>query len=400
MTEITSRLIEEKLSKIRALLVFDLPFFATIALRMEFVDATDTGILPFPTMGTDGKRIYYHRQFIADCNDQELLFVMCHECMHIVLAHPVRLGKRDPAIWNMAGDYAINPILSDFGLQITQHGLLDGRYSNMDSETIYEDLIQKKENGQLKMGHGDGGEDGHGDGKCGCGGIVVPTDEQGNPLTGSEISSEIAKANSILVQAAQVAKSWGNVPGSLKRLVDNLLKPEVKWQELFRLFMEHTCYNDYSWIPPSSRHMARGFCLPSVHNKEMGEIVIAIDTSGSIGQHDLNQFAAEFNDILSTVRPNAIHVVYCDTRVQHVEEFDPFDYPVTLDAKGGGGTDFRPPFTWVDEQGITPKCLLYFTDLYCNSFPKEPDYPTMWIVKDRQDKPTAPFGDTIHFGNG
>ena len=128
----------------------------------------------------------------------------------------------------------------------------------------------------------------------------------------------------------------------------------------------------------------------------MGDIVIAVDTSGSIGNKELEQFAGETNAIASEAQPESIRVIYCDAALQGVEEFGPSD-PIQLSPRGGGGTDFVPPFRWVEENGIEPKCLVYLTDLCCDSFPEAPDYPVLWVTESGR---AAPFGETVRIGGG
>ena len=100
---------------------------------------------------------------------------------------------------------------------------------------------------------------------------------------------------------------------------------------------------------------------------------------------------ASFYRFSEEAKPERIHVVYCDAAVQSTEEFGPSE-PIKLSPKGGGGTDFRPPFQWIEGEGIQPKCLIYLTDLCCNSFPEPPEYPVLWVTDSRS---TAPFGETL-----
>jgi predicted metal-dependent peptidase len=131
--------------------------------------------------------------------------------------------------------------------------------------------------------------------------------------------------------------------------------------------------------------------LPSVERQGLGEIVIAVDTSGSIGRIELEQFAGEISAISEETQPEAIHVVYCDAAVQSTQQFGPSE-AVRLEPKGGGGTDFRPAFEWVEENDIAPVCLIYLTDLCCDSYPEAPGYPVLWVTDSRR---SAPFGDTL-----
>ena len=131
--------------------------------------------------------------------------------------------------------------------------------------------------------------------------------------------------------------------------------------------------------------------MPSVERRGLGEIVIAVDTSGSIGRIELEQFAGEISAISQEAQPEAIHVVYCDAAVQSAQQFGPSE-AVRLEPKGGGGTDFRPAFEWVAENDIAPVCLIYLTDLCCDSYPEAPEYPVLWVTDSRRN---APFGETL-----
>jgi predicted metal-dependent peptidase len=155
--------------------------------------------------------------------------------------------------------------------------------------------------------------------------------------------------------------------------------------------MAATAPSDYRWTPPNRRYVASGLYLPSVERRGLGEIVIAVDTSGSIGKLELEQFAGEVNAISEEAQPEAIHVVYCDAAVQSSQEFTASE-PVRLEPKGGGGTDFRPVFNWVDKNAIATVCLIYLTDLCCESFPETPEYPVLWVTESRR---MAPFGETL-----
>ncbi|HEY6770260.1 MAG TPA: VWA-like domain-containing protein, partial [Candidatus Sulfotelmatobacter sp.] len=110
-----------------------------------------------------------------------------------------------------------------------------------------------------------------------------------------------------------------------------------------------------------------------------------------IGKDELEQFAGEITAISDEVQPEAIHVVYCDAAVQSSQQFGPSE-PIHLEPRGGGGTDFRPVFEWVQRSNIAPVCLTYLTDLCCNSYPEVPEYPVLWVTDSRR---TAPFGETV-----
>jgi predicted metal-dependent peptidase len=172
-----------------------------------------------------------------------------------------------------------------------------------------------------------------------------------------------------------------------------MLEPKLPWDAILRDFVQRSAKNDYNWTRPNRRHFGRGIILPTLISDELPEIAVAIDTSASIRQEDLNDFAAEIATILATYRTTA-RIIYCDARIQGEEEFSSED-ELKLELKGGGGTKFAPVFELIEQNGYDTCCLIYFTDLY-GPFPQhEPEYPVLWVTptKDRE----APFGETVHY---
>jgi len=185
----------------------------------------------------------------------------------------------------------------------------------------------------------------------------------------------------------------GGLPGDLKRIIEDLIAPVLDWKELLRRFVDTTARNDFSWFPPNRRFVYSGIYLPSLKSQELKNVTLAMDTSGSITDEDLQAFEAEVRAIIQDYRANC-KVIYCDARVQNVEEFDA-DTPVELHPKGGGGTDFRPAFNLIEECGEYPVCMIYQTDGYCSRFPEEPSYPVMWIITRKNEGFKPPFGEVI-----
>lgn len=408
----------EKLTKARASLVLSQPFFASLALRMPLVEAPHE-----ETMATDGASLFFNPAWVDELTLPELTGVLAHEVMHPALLHHTRRGKRDMELWNAACDYAINPLILAAGLTLPKDGLVDQRFAGMSADKIFSVLDgerpkpqEKPQGGGNGQGQGQGGQpqqasqgkpqDGQaGDsgqgknqgtpdpGKCGAvrdapasPGNSIPSEAD---LTAAEQDMKIA-----LAQAVQAGKAQGNIPGGIDRLARGVIAPAVDWRERLRQFFQAIRPDDYRWTPPNRRYINLGLYLPSLHAESLGEIVIAIDTSGSIGSAELKRFAAEINAVAEDTKPERIHVVYCDTAVQSVAEFGPDDLPINLASKGGGGTDFRPPFKWVDDQGIDPAAMIYLTDLCSNRFPTDPGYPVLWACT--TDLDNAPFGDVIH----
>jgi predicted metal-dependent peptidase len=192
-------------------------------------------------------------------------------------------------------------------------------------------------------------------------------------------------------QAMRTAEACGHEPVRVARPLSESRESRQDWRATLRDFVATTTPADYRWTPPNRRYIAAGLYLPSVFREGIGTIVIGVDTSGSIGTHELDQFAGEISAIAEQAQPESIHVVYCDAAVQARQQFGPSE-PIQLEPKGGGGTDFRPVFEWVEENQIEPVCLIYLTDLCCHSYPAPPDSPVLWVTDSRR---TAPFGETV-----
>jgi len=373
----------KQILKARAGLVLDSPFFASLLLRFQCIEDSTCD-----TAWVDGRVIGYNNDYIDSLSLSETKGLLAHEVMHIALEHHIRRQERDPQRWNIATDYTINDILVDSGFQLPK-GCLMGMGTDKSAEWIYNHLpTQNDKDGKRRWGQSnDPGRCGEvRDAKGADGKAVSPADQQ-------HISAEVKV---LVAQAAQAARSAGRMPAALDRLVKEILEPKVPWAEILSRFIQSSAKNDYVMIPPNRRYIHRGLYLPSLRSNELSEIVIVVDTSGSIGESEINQFAAEISSILQNFETTiAISVVYCDATIHGVQEFTSQDLPLTLKPIGGGGTDFRPPFEWVKHEGKAPACLIYLTDLCCNRLPDEPDYPVLWVTIGRECR-EMPFGEVIN----
>jgi predicted metal-dependent peptidase len=367
-----------KLTQARSGLILDHGFFGMLALRLRLREMDDTMRAGFirrkmtPTLAVDGKSIFYDPTFILGLTMPLTRAALAHEVMHCVFEHIGRRNGRDPRKWNMAGDYVINQVLKDSGFELGDGWLIEPAYKDMTSDHIYSLMPDEPPD--------------DGSGGTGSGGALCDIlDGDANDLDAQDIEWKVAT-----VQAAQAAQAQGNLPASMKRFVDELTAPQVNWREQLQRFVTQISKNDYSWMRPNRRFLPQGFYLPTLYSESMGEIVVVIDTSGSIDQATLTAFGSEIKAIVQAVRPVKTWVIYCDAAVNHVDEFGPND-DIHFDMHGGGGTDFRPPFDYCEEHGIQPEALVYLTDMY-GSFPDKADFPVMWCAT--TDK-IGPIGDTI-----
>ena len=375
-----------RLSKAKTSLILEHPFVGTVAMNMPFKltdgePTADTGFQPVPTAATNGKVVVFNEQFISQLTDEELKFLVAHECMHPMLEHPYRRHERDPKKWNMAADYVINELLVNDGIgKMPEMGLQSTDTYNAGggtSDGIYTLLPDNPDGGG---GSGQGSPTGSGMDEC--------LDGEG---TQQQQDQEAAEWKVKVAQAAQAAKMIGKLSAGMERLVDEVLNPKVDWREVLQRFVEK-CRNDTrSWARPNRRFLSQGLYLPSMDGEAMGEIMIAVDCSGSISQEELNQFAAEVRTIHEDQTPTKIHVLYFDSEVSHYECFTKDD-ELHIEAHGGGGTAFSPIFEYATEHNIEPVACVFLTDLYCNDFGDEPAYPVLWVSNAADE---APFGEVV-----
>ena len=404
MLQITQQLPSDlRIQKARTTLLLDHPFFGTLLFRLGGRPSSS-----IQTMATDGVSLFYNPQFVETLNAAELAGVLAHEVMHPALQHHTRRGDREHARWNMACDYAINPMLLDAGLTLPKDVLIDNRFRGMSAERIYnligEDEKQDGSSGQpdSQSGIGSCRKENHSLQSDACsaeptapltpGGVGqvldAPAPEEGDAPSIAEQAREWQIA---VEQAETVAKVAGKLPGGAVRAKEASQAARVDWRELLRRAWSDTIPADYSWIRPNRRHVWAGLYLPGVTSEGVGEIAIAVDCSGSVSSRQLGLFESEIRSILAAQLPRLVHVLYFDAAVQKVETYQA-GQPVSLSPVGGGGTDFRPCFDWLRERGIVPETLVFLTDL-CGRFPDQaPPYPVIWASTEAR-KP--PFGEVV-----
>ncbi len=370
--------IEKRLSKAKTSLVLEHPFIGNIALNMPFEVTTEV-----PTAATNGKMVKFNPDFCEKLSDEELKFLVAHECMHPMLEHPFRRGERDIRRWNKAGDYVINQLLVDENMgKMPEGGLYDNdiwQQGNGTTDGIYK-VLPAEEDGE----GGVGSVGGQGDPLDEC------LDADGSP---AEQEQNAAEWKVKVAQAAQAAKMMGKMSAGVERFVGTVLQPKVDWREVLQRFVEKCKDDTRSWARPNRRFLSQGMYLPSTSGEAMGELVVAVDCSGSIGDDEINQFASEVLTIKEDSNPSAIHVVYFDNEVSHYDKFTRDD-EVHITPHGGGGTAFSPVFEYLEKHNIEPVACVFLTDLYCSDFGNEPAYPTLWVTTD-SNSTDAPFGEVV-----
>lgn len=378
----------EQIRRGRTHLVLRNPFFATLVLGMECKPGAKMG-----TMETDGQSIWFDEGFVEKLTLEETMGVLAHEALHSGLLHPFRTkkGSYNPQRANVAQDLVINLMLKDEGFVLpgpaltweemasgkTGH-LYDKQYKGMSWEQVYR-LLPEPPGGWgktivMRGGKGLNPSD------------VIPSD---SPEAETEAKIRVS-------QAATVAKQQGKLPAGLKDLLKDMMEPKVDWRDLLRQWFKNRKKDDYDARRHNRRLVPSDIYFPGMYSETLGEMVVAIDTSGST-MGSRAQFLGEVVAIAQECRPSKLHVLYCDAAVDRVVTLSPAEYDMAVeDLKtfgGGGGTSFIPPFKWVEDSQVNPEVLVYLTDMY-GDFPTEAaPYETIWVST--SDVQTAPFGTVI-----
>lgn len=407
--------IETKLAAARTKLILDKPFLGALVLRLPMVAADPDWC---PTSATDARKFYYNEAFIEALTLDETQFILAHEALHCALSHFARRQHRGRHRWDLACDFAINPLLVDDGLQAPPGSLLLDQFRGMTAEEIYP-LLDEFEDQETLDHHAYDSENqkSSGSGRTekdlspdretsgtpaqrpedgGAGGDTADPSTGGThgpppPLTPDEKETLSIQWQQRMAGAAQQAMQAGKLGGALARMIDHLLQPQLPWRMLLARYLSTSARDDYSYMRPARRE--GDFILPSLRSQQI-DLVVALDTSGSIGDNEFKEFVAELNALKGQLRAR-LTLLACDAVIAESAPwlFEPWEeFSLPDNFRGGGGTNFSPVFEWVDQHGMQPAALVYFTDAE-GEFPQAPPfYPVLWLVK---GKLNVPWGQRI-----
>ena len=214
-----------------------------------------------------------------------------------------------------------------------------------------------------------------------------------------DVTAEEQAWDEAMHQALNIARAEGKVPGQVEETIRSAHVSTLDWRTLLRRYMTDAASHDYSWSVPNRRFIDSGLYLPSIRSEGIETIAFIIDISSSLPTTTLAEFWAELREAAAEIGPESVIVLQVDTMLQDVAEYAADDLPEQIVVKGRGGTDFRPGFAWLDEQGIQPGVCLYFTDMECSDYPEhEPAFPVAWVDYGDGDSPwrhPAPWGEHI-----
>ena len=404
------------------------PFFGSLALRLPLrADPSRE------TLAIDGHEIRYSPKWVADTDAHVIETAMARVVMACALKHHTRRGERDPERWQLASQLVTHALLRDSGFTLPPDA---EAWDGVSVEQAYDRLPEPQEDdsggdGDSPSGGGDmgaatagqpsaasngdydssddpsaspddddtqdenrpdgGGQNSDGDSDAPAShdpsgtGEIMDAGARGDGDAGDgespvDVTAEEQAWDEAMHQAMNLARAEGKLPGGVEETVRNAHASTLDWRTLLRRHMTDAARRDYSWSFPNRRFIDGGLYLPSIRSEGIDAIAVIIDTSGSLPAQTLADFWAEVREVATEIQPESVHILQVDAAVQDAAEYAACDLPDEIVIKGRGGTDFRPGFAWLDEQGIQPSVCLYLTDMLCSSYSDaEPAFPVLWV---------------------
>lgn len=349
-------------------------YLAPLMVGLDFIWAED-----IDTAGINPASLSWNPHWFLTLDVNTAGTILLHELWHIGRLHHVRMGNRDPLLWNYACDIWINNQLktSGYSFKGIEKCWYAPKYTGWVEEDIYADLKRLQTAVPLTLPL--------------TGTPVDPskiTDLHGDmePMTEEDIESAV----NAVVRASHSAHSAGK-PEAMGEGTGNVIKqfltPIVPWESILYKFFSEFGGEDYNWASGDRRYTDRGFYLPNLEEEEdrLAVLFWFFDVSASVGDSQVTRFTSEMQYIKQTYNPKKIVLIQFDTGIQDVREINDFDEFNDFKIKGRGGTHLACVRDYIMEH--RPSAAVVFTDLGCSPMePIEPPIPLIWIVV---NNPTA-----------
>ena len=388
-----------KILKARIALALRQPFLASAIMRLPIKEANNFAWCQ--TMATDGYHIFYNSTWANELTASELRGVLAHEVLHVIFQHASRRMDRDPLVWNIAADHAINLLLIEQNFTLPKNGLADSRFFGMSTEQIYNILPKTASYRDVFYPRNKKwNEDEEESGEIPNVGLDVLDPESLGPraLRDADMpdKSQLGElCEGLRIEAA--SKLQGSSARHFSSECQSIEDSKINWRDLLRCWLVDRIKTDWSMWPYSKKHIHRGFFMPSIGIEAPGHLVFAVDTSGSMSDQDLGDVFSEIRIYRETF-PCRLTVIQADAAIQTVttfEELDGEEIPEKVQLAGRGGTDFRPVFDWIAENAPGAN-LIYATDGF-GDFPKSTETGgVIWLLtKYHENIDAFPFGSCV-----
>lgn len=365
------------------------------------------------TAFTDGVNKKYCKKFLETHikTESELRGLVLHENLHVALKQPIfgrEMFTENPKLANMAADFVVNDIIDNIRdmlpnsnerlVKLPDGALFDSQFHNWSMRQVYDYLKRKQDKEQDKDKDKGSGEKGEGDAGYDTSKTDAHDFSEYEEMTHEEAKKQSDKVDRALREGGMLA---GRMGGKIPKVIEDLLTPKVPWNEYLREFWTSFTRgkDEFTWRKPNKRMLANDLVMPGIENETVGEVIIAIDTSGSIGSHEITEFATEIVSLCNICTPDKVRVLWWDTMVHGEQVFtDNYDGIASmLKPLGGGGTRVQCVSEYLIKEKVNAECVIVFTDGYVESDPQWAiSAPTMWLVTQNKNW-SPPVGKKVIF---
>lgn len=369
------------------------------------------------TAYTDGVNKRYAKPFLETVDTEpKLRGLVLHENLHVALKQIPRgkdMFKESAQLANMSADFVVNDIIANIKgkvvggnepiVELPDGALYDPMFHNWSMREIY-NYLKKHAKPKPKRGSGQGqgqggqpsndpSEGGNGDTEVEVNGKTYDLSNQDEHDTSGDLTPEQAKDLGDKIDRAlrEGGMLAGRMGAKIPRTISDLLTPKIDWREALREFVSSSMKgkDEYTWRKLNKRQLVNDIYLPSVEDETIGEVVVGIDTSGSIGTRELTAFATELASVCELCQPEQVRILWWDTQVHGEQIFKPDQYAniaSVLKPIGGGGTVVSAVSEYIIKNRIDSECVLMFTDGYLESdIVWRVTSPTLWMIVGNND---------------
>ena len=364
--------------------------------------------------------MYFNQEFIDKLSDDELLGVILHEVLHLSLYHNARNQDKHMQLWNIACDLEVNSIIKSLGFKLPKGCLYPTQFkldTKLSAEMYYDQIYKEVQQNQKKYSKG-GGISNDDLGQYGDAETLDDHSTWGQTEAERDLMKQVADQivkSEIQKNIKDIDKSTfkDNITEGLKQSSENKIKMhgnssgdflskisvtgngKVKWNYILNKLIRRTLSSNYI---PSFKRTSRRYgelVKGKIKNHKIDNIIVAVDTSGSIDR-DLHERFMEEIILIRRMFKVEIRYIQCDTRVTQDIKLKRYTNIEDIPIKGGGGTDFNPVFDYIKEKHYKPNAILYFTDGY-GDYPKHSNIDTLWVLSGEPgDCYEPPFGYKLY----
>lgn len=343
-------------------------FYSNLLASLNCIETTE-----IQNADVDGTTLRINPEWFGKLNVQERVGLLAHEASHVIYDHCTTLqmyGSVKKA--NYAADYYINNELLDAGVTLPSEGLIDSKYRGWSISDIYDDLPD------------------------------VPEEDYDESLIDvrsydpdKEAEKHFDVINAVKTAIESTKSQGGFVPNNAQRLVDECMNPPIDWYSLLIKHVSDLADNDITWDNPMYDFLPE-FILPDVGGLKVAETIFAVDSSGSVLDHEYGTFLSAIQDCRDIVPAQQTRILDFTTQVNREWLLDEGESATEVEFRSDGGTWIQCIFQHIEEEGITPKFLVVFSDLECMPLTEDPGYPIIWICVNNPDAEVH-FGELVHY---